>query len=658
MAEYTDYVEAKQLIDPNLEMVSPYPCLEEAAAASLTEDSSSSSARTSSSEHDNLIHILPINPIRMPNFPGPTVQKDVLEVAYSHFKKLPASEFDEIVKNNVIDIMKGLHGLEQLWMKRFHKEEKDGKEKAAKIEKQKNAKIEALETRITKLIAESIAIESENKQNGAAGKESDVTYSQLNQENKYLKNQNAELSKKLKNENSYYDNLQIRYNSRREDLKNVEKVCNELKELNGTLKAKNEENVLKIKELEEELKNAQQSFFARDDEIEKMELQHKKDLQNLQEQIQKLDKEKQRVQTEMQNYAEKEKTLNEKCSTLENEIVEFKRLNGISNDEIIKLQKKLQEMKKESESKMKISTEKEQSLKEKCSILENEKSENEKKFAETNQKNEELIADLQLKMDKLEADKQSLMEKISAVENVENEKFEELNQKYAELEIKEKLNSAEMNGKVNALEEENQKLKAKVFELETSSDYYEKELHETRSNYNDLLLKEQQSCITSRRITYENVEQGQNVATVPGDAINGQLHDQTQNFEAHHSFLVFENNQFKHLNSSLRTSFATLKTEYEQISKKLEDEKNSAISKHALLIQQNIQHFEEKNSGSSGNDEVVVPTKRKRKSLNPQQKQVQQQNITEKLLPDSNNNDIQFSAPENFASNNPGSSAQ
>uniref|UniRef100_A0AC35GWX5 Uncharacterized protein n=1 Tax=Panagrolaimus sp. PS1159 TaxID=55785 RepID=A0AC35GWX5_9BILA len=317
-------------------------------------------------------------------------------------------------------------------------------------------------------------------------------------------------------------------------------------------------------------------------------------------------------------------------------------MNGGANDEIVKLQEKLQEMKKESESKMKILTEKEQSLKEKCSILENEKSESQKNFVEMNQNNEEYIAELQLKMDKLEANKQSLIEKISVVESAENEKFEELNQKYAELEIKadeteksltianneiiilkEKLNSAEMNEKLNALEEEKQKLKAKIVELETSFDDYKKELHETRSNYNDLLLKEQQS---SRRITFENVEQAQNVATVPGDAINGQLHDQAQNFEAHNNFMVFENNQFKNSNSSSRTSFATLKTEYEklqkrlfsideylkkygtdplpsiekyqsdveQINKKLEDAKNSASLKHALLIQQNVQHNEEK----------------------------------------------------------------
>uniref|UniRef100_A0AC35FKD7 Uncharacterized protein n=1 Tax=Panagrolaimus sp. PS1159 TaxID=55785 RepID=A0AC35FKD7_9BILA len=228
----------------------------------------------------------------------------------------------------------------------------------------------------------------------------------------------------------------------------------------------------------------------------------------------------------MQEREEKEKTLNEKCSTLENETAEFKRLNGGANNEIIKLQEQLQEMEKESESKMKISTEKEQSLKEKCSILQNEKSESQKNFVEMNQKNEEFIAQLLLKMNKSEADKQLLIEKILAVESVENEKFEELHQKYAELEIKadetersltiansviiilkEKLNSAELNEKLNALEEEKEKLKAKVFELETSSDDYEKELRKTQN--------------------------------------------QAQNFEAHNSFLVYENNKFKNSNSTL-----------------------------------------------------------------------------------------------------------
>uniref|UniRef100_A0A914PS99 Uncharacterized protein n=1 Tax=Panagrolaimus davidi TaxID=227884 RepID=A0A914PS99_9BILA len=514
-----------------------------------------------------------------------------------------------------------------------------------------------------------------------------------------------------------------------------------------------------------------------------MELQHKKDLQNLEKQIQKLDKEKQLLQSEIQEYAKKEETLKEKCSTLENEIAEFKRLNGVANDEIMKLQEQLQEIEKESESKMKISKENEQSLKEKYSILENEKSESQKKFAEMTQKNEELIAEFQLKMDKLEADKQSLIEKISAVESLENEKFEELNQKYSALKIKdaetersltianteiiilkEKLNSAEMNEKLNALEDEKKKLKVKIFELETRAEYYENELHETRirSNYNDFLLNEQQSYINSAKINYqnlhieyelakeiffksrqitdggpntnaesgpemivgENVEQGQNVATVPDDTMNNRV----QNLEACNSFLVFENNQFKNSNSNLRTSNATLKTDNEKLQKRLfnideylkkhrnnllpsiekyqssveqisksfetlnakfQDEKNSAISKSALLIQQNLQHSEEKKiwitifnefcvkmnllknenvklfgelkyyreAFSSGNDEVVVPTKRKRKSMNPQQKHVQQPNIIEKL-PDSNNNDFQFSAPENFASKNPGSSSQ
>uniref|UniRef100_A0AC34FJA8 Uncharacterized protein n=1 Tax=Panagrolaimus sp. ES5 TaxID=591445 RepID=A0AC34FJA8_9BILA len=367
--DYFDCTEARQLIDPNLDMVSPYPEMCNSEATSLEVSS------TDSSEHES--GPTKPNPIKFKKYPGITDNKEVLDAAYWNFNFLPENEFDSIVKANAIDNSELISN---------------------DNEAQQNEKI---------------LREFNNKKNMV----------QLIKDNKFLERKCEKLEAKFCDAEFQIENNQNEIGRYKESLSVVEAEKQKLRTLIKAIKVELEE---KRCQFDKDLQNAIDNCSAK---IRELQIQNKKvyeiiEKKNQENEISKaqrieLNKENEELFNKMDKMAKNNKLLSEKCDSLESETAEkekhfAKELNAAKNEN-----SKLQEKLKDSEKNVK-------EMGQQLSSLKIEADEKEKAFVEELKAVKDKILRLESELkDTLELNRQHSAREITsaAVEKILNEKL-------------------------------------------------------------------------------------------------------------------------------------------------------------------------------------------------------------------------------------------